>query len=142
MTYDEKNAWAFLVIAIAGYTTYLAVLFGTAAGAPLTDVDYAPILLWTVGGAIVAGIVAGIVIGLAEPKGADKRDQRDREVKAFGDRVGQAFVIIGAVAALLLALVRADWFWIANVVYLMFVLSAVVGSIATLVAYRKGLPAW
>lgn len=139
MTYDEKNAWAFLTIAVAGYATYLIVLFTSAAGAALPDVDYAPILLWTVGGGIVVGIVAGILIGMFSPRDAD---QRDREVKAFGSRVGQSFVVIGAVAALLLALIRADWFWIANVVYLMFVLSAVVGSIATLVAYRKGLPTW
>lgn len=142
MSFDEKNAWAFLAIAVAGYATYLAVLFATAGGAPLHETDYAPILLWTVGGAIVAGILAGIAIAVASPRGGDKRDQRDREVKAFGDRVGQSFVVIGALAALLLALIRADWFWIANVVYLMFVLSAVVGSIATLVAYRRGLPAW
>jgi len=142
MSIDEKNALAFLAIAVGGYATYLIVLFASAGGAPLTSADYAPILLWTVGGAIVAGILARIVIAVAAPKDADKRDQRDREVKAFGDRVGQSFVVIGAVAALLLALVRADWFWIANVVYLMFVLSAVVGSVATLVAYRKGLPAW
>ena len=31
-------------------------------------------------------------------------------------------------------------FWIANAVYLGFVLSAVVGSVAKVVAYRRGLP--
>jgi hypothetical protein len=136
MSYDEKNSWVFLVTAVLGYSTYWVLLAALGAGA------YVPVLLSTVGGAIVLNILASIVISTANRLEADKRDQRDRDVKAFGDRVGQAFVIIGAVAALVLALFEAPWFWIANAVYLAFVLSAVVGSIARLVGYRKGLPAW
>lgn len=136
MSFDEKNAWVFLVTAVLGYATYLVLL------AALGSEQYGPILVWTVAGAIVANILARIVLSAARPSESRERDQRDREVKAFGDRVGQAFVVLGAVAALLLALVEADWFWIANAVYLGFVLSAVIGSVASLVAYRKGLPAW
>ncbi|MGN6761291.1 MAG: hypothetical protein ACTHJI_08210 [Leifsonia sp.] len=136
MSYDEKNSWVFLVTAVLGYSTYWVLLAALGTGA------YVPVLLSTVGGAIVVNILASIVISTANRLEADKRDQRDRDVKAFGDRVGQAFVIIGAVAALILALFEAPWFWIANAVYLAFVLSAVVGSIARLVGYRKGLPAW
>jgi hypothetical protein len=33
---------------------------------------------------------------------------------------------------------RCDYFWIANVIYLGFVLSAVAGSVVKLVAYRRG----
>jgi hypothetical protein len=51
-------------------------------------------------------------------------------------------VVLGAVAALALALFQAPWFWIANAVYLAFVLSAVVGASARLVAYRRGMPSW
>ncbi|MDN4616290.1 hypothetical protein P5G50_17720 [Leifsonia sp. F6_8S_P_1B] len=136
MSYDEKNSWVFLVTAVIGYATYLILLAVLGPGA------YVPLLLWTVGGAIVVNILASIVVSATNPKDADKRDQRDREVKAFGERIGQAFVVIGAVAALVLAMFETPWFWIANAVYLAFVLSAVVGSIATLVAYRKGMPAW
>lgn len=136
MSFDEKNAWAYLVVAVLGYATYLILLAALGPGA------YVPLLLWTVGGSIAANIVARIGISIGNPREADKRDQRDREIKVFGERVGQAFVVIGALAALVLALFEAPWFWIANAVYAAFVLSAVVGSIATLVAYRTGLPAW
>ncbi|CAM5379083.1 hypothetical protein [Leifsonia shinshuensis] len=136
MSFDEKNAWAYLVVAVLGYATYLILLAALGPGA------YVPLLLWTVGASIAANIVARIGISIGNPREADKRDQRDREIKVFGERVGQAFVVIGALAALVLALFEAPWFWIANAVYAAFVLSAVVGSIATLVAYRKGLPAW
>ncbi|MET0974714.1 MAG: hypothetical protein ABWX82_03490 [Leifsonia sp.] len=142
MSYDEKNAWAFLVISFAGYACYLAIVLTQAAGGPITEVDYIPVLLWTIGAAILAGIVAGIVIGMVSPRGRDKRDQRDREISRFGEHVGQSFVVIGAVGALILALLAVDYFWIANVVYLCFVLSALLGSVARIVAYRRGFQTW
>lgn len=136
MSYDEKNSWVYLVTAVVAYAVYVILLAALGPG------SYVPLLLWSVGGAIVVNILASIVVSATNPKEADKRDQRDREVKAFGERVGHAFVVIGAVGALVLALFEAPWFWIANAVYLAFVLSAVIGAIATLVAYRKGMPAW
>jgi len=47
--------------------------------------------------------------------------------------------VLGGLAALVLALVEAPHFWIANAVYLAFVLSAVLGSLARLGAYHRGL---
>ena len=42
-------------------------------------------------------------------------------------------------APLILAAAEADHFWIANTIYLAFVLSTVTGSVAKIVAYRRGL---
>ena len=50
--------------------------------------------------------------------------------------------MIGALGALVLAMLEADWFWIANVIYLCFVLSALLESITRLVACRRGVPTW
>ena len=136
MSYDEKNSWVFLVTAVLGYGTYLVLLAVFGPGA------YVPLLLSTVGGAIAVNILASIAISITNGRDRDKRDQRDREVFAFGERIGGAFVVLGAVAALVLAMVQAPWFWIANAVYLAFVLSAVVGASARLVAYRRGMPSW
>ncbi len=143
MTFDEKNSWAFLFISIAAYAVYLVALFsGAVAGTPLPESDYAPLLLASIGAAIVAGILANIVISVTAPKSAGRRDQRDKEIQRLGDRVGYSFVTIGGVTALLLALVDADPFWIANVIYLGFVLSALLGSLTKIVVYRRGVPAW
>ena len=146
MAYEEKRAWILLVVSIAAYAGYLVVVLGRAGGdIPLAEVPYAAPLLWSIGAAIVASIVlsivAGIVAGIASPK-ARQTDQRDREIGRFGDSVGQAFVVIGGVAALLMAMFELGYFWIANVVYLCFVLSAVVGSIARIAAYRHGFQPW
>ncbi|MFV2103208.1 hypothetical protein [Micromonospora sp. LOL_024] len=61
-----------------------------------------------------------------------------REIGRLGDHVGQAFVVIGGVSALLMAVAQWQWFWIANMIYLCFVLSAAVGSLAKVIAYRSG----
>jgi hypothetical protein len=60
----------------------------------------------------------------------------------FGDYTGSAFVVIGAVAAMLMAMAGWDRFWIANVIYLCFFLSAILGSITKIIGYRKTFPQW
>jgi hypothetical protein len=142
MPYEEKNAWAFGVIAVAGYVTYLAILLPRSAGIPFAETPYVVPMLATIGGAVVAGILAGIVIGILSPRDHDKKDQRDREIYRFGEYIGQGVVVIGALSALLLAVFEAGYFWIANVVYLAFVLSAVLSTVARLVAYRRGFQPW
>jgi cell division protein FtsW (lipid II flippase) len=99
-------------------------------------------MLWTIGAAIIASIVLNIAIAIASPKEAGKKDQRDRQINRFGEYIGQSFVVAGGVTALLLTLAEADYFWIANAIYLGFVLSALLGSTAKIVAYRRGFPSW
>jgi uncharacterized membrane protein len=82
--------------------------------------------------------VVNIALGVVTPRREQTRDVRDRDIAQTGDRVGQAFLVIGGVAALLLALVEAPHFYIANAVYLCFVLSAVLGSVTRVVVYRRG----
>ena len=64
---------------------------------------------------------------------------RDREIARFGEHASRWCVVGGAAAGLGMALRHWDYFWIANVIYLGFVLWAVVGSVLRLVAYRRGL---
>ncbi|GIF72362.1 hypothetical protein [Asanoa siamensis] len=142
MTLEQRRAWIRLVVAVLGYAVYLVVVLGRAAGEPLASVSYGGPLLWTVGGAIAAAILAEIAFAVANPRASQLKDDRDREIGRLGDQAGHPFVVIGAVAAMLMAIV--DWapFWIANVIYLCFVLSAVVGGIAKVVVYRGSVPEW
>jgi membrane glycosyltransferase len=138
MSFDEKRAWIQAVVAVCAYGIYLAIVLGRAGQTPLAEVHYVSTLLWTVGGAIVAGIVLHILAGLVSGKGGTRKDQRDREINRFGERVGQSLVVVGAVGALLMAMAELRYFWIANAIYLAFVLSAVLGSVAKIAAYRRG----
>ena len=138
MTLEERRSWLFLIVALVGYGVYVATVLTGAASAPLADLDYVPAMLISIAAAIVVAIVGNIALGALTPRGEQARDVRDCDIARLGDRVGQAFVVIGALAALLLAIVEAQHFFIANAVYLCFVLSAVLGSVTRVVVYRRG----
>jgi len=142
-SYEEKGTWIYLAVAVAGYSFYLSlVLPEFLGGTPVDEIDYVPVMLWTIGGAIVASIVARIVIEIIVPSESYKSDIRDKEIDRLGERVGSSFVVIGALGALVLAMFEAETFWIANVIYLCFVLSAILSSVTKLIVYRRGLPTW
>ncbi|MGW4946418.1 hypothetical protein ACWEOZ_33090 [Actinoplanes sp. NPDC004185] len=142
MTHEEKRAWIRLVVAVLGYAVYVVVIAGRADGRPLASVPYAGLLLWTIGAAIVTSIIAEIVMAVGNPRASRLTDDRDREIGRLGEHVGQSFVVLGAVAAMGMAMARWEPFWIANVIYLCFVLSAVLGGITKVVVYRRSLPQW
>ncbi|HEY6801515.1 MAG TPA: hypothetical protein VI121_12780 [Agromyces sp.] len=143
MSYEEKGTWVYLVISVIGYAVYLLlVLPDLLTGMPTDEIDYVPAVLWTIGGAIVGAIVLRILVEMFFPSGDTRGDVRDKEIDRLGERVGNAFLVIGALGALVLALFEAGYFWIANVIYLGFVLSAILSSITKVIVYRKGVPTW
>jgi hypothetical protein len=142
MPFEEKRAWILGLLAVGTYAGYVTVILGRAESTPLTEVPYASTLLWTVGISIAASIVLHILVAIVSPKDADKKDLRDKEIHRFGEYVGQSFLVAGGVAVLAMAMAELDYFWIANVIYLAFVLSAILGSAAKIVAYRRGFQGW
>ncbi|MFT4259328.1 hypothetical protein [Microbacterium sp.] len=143
MVYEERNAWAGLVIGVITITVYIVLVLQQAGGGPLTDVDWFPLMLWTIGSAIAATIVVtivwGIAVGIRDRDAASASDIRDRDISRLGGRVEQAFVVIAGLAVIALCAVGADVFWIANTMFLGFAVSSVVGGIARVIAYRRGL---
>jgi hypothetical protein len=140
--YEEKRAWIMMVVSAIAYAVYVIIILGRAGSTPLPDVPYVATLLWTTGIAVVTTILLTIVAVAQNPRDVGKKDPRDREINRLGEYIGQSFVAVGGVASLLLAMVEADHFWIANVVYLTFVLSAVTGSVAKIFAFRRGFQTW
>nr|WP_296064136.1 hypothetical protein [uncultured Actinoplanes sp.] len=131
MTSEEKRAWVLGPVSVVACVSYLAAVLGG-------GVPYVAAMLWSVGGAVVVSIVLHIALTVRSPR--EPKDERDREIARFGDHVGGSTITAGGVVALALALFEVRSSWIANVLYLGFVLSAVLGSTARIVAYRYGLP--
>lgn len=142
MSYHEKWTWAFGVIAVVAYGGYLCVVAPQLFTTPVADIAYAVPLFVSIGVAIVAGIIAGIVLGIISGHGSDKLDERDQKISRFGDYTGNAVVMVAGIVAMVLAVLDMDGFWIANVIYLGFIVAAVLSSIAKIAAYRGGLPTW
>ena len=138
MSYEEKGQWVYLAATTIAYGAYLVLLFGRAGTTPLQEIDYQPMLLWTVGAAVVGSIVGRIAIEIVRPSDSHREDVRDRDIGRFGEYVAGMVLGVGMVWPFILALIEADHFWIANAIYLVFVVQAVVGAVIKLVAYRRG----
>jgi len=137
MTYEEKGIWVYLLVSAGVYIAYVAIVLGQAEGDP-TSVAYQPILFWSIIASIVAAIVIRIVVEIVRPSDNYRSDERDKQIARNGFVAGSWLIIAGALGGMLLAMVEADFFWIANVIYLGFVASAVFDSIVRLTAYRRG----
>lgn len=143
MVYEERNAWAGLIVSPIVMVVYVVLVLQQAAGGPLTGVDWFPLMLWVIGGGIVATIILsvgwGIIAGMKEPDGVGRSDIRDRDISRMGGRVEQGFVVVAGLGVIALCAVGADVFWIANTMFAGFAVSALVGGIARVIAYRRGL---
>src|SRR5215813_3511887 len=139
MSYEEKGTWVYLVTSAGAYAVYLVIILGRLPSTPVAEVSYAPVLLWTTLASIVASVAGRTLVETARPSDSRQRDVRDKEIFRFGEYASRWFIVAGAAAGLVMAMARWDYFWIANVIYLGFVLWAVAGSVLKLVAYRRGL---
>lgn len=143
MVYHERAAWAGLLSSILAVAVYAVLLFSAAAGRPLPEADWLPPMLWTIGGAIVLSIlitiVWGSVVGMRDREAATASDVRDRDIGRMGSRVEHAFLIIAGLGVIALCAVRADVFWIAQLMFAGFAVSSIIGGIARVIAYRRGL---
>lgn len=142
MAVEEKWAWVGLIVSITAYVVYLVVVLGRAAGGSLPETPYVDVLLWTIGAAIIVAIVVTIVVSILSGKDGLATDQRDKQISARAEFTSRGFLIAGALAALIFAMLEWDYFWIANVIYLGFFLSSVLEGITKIALYRGGMPAW
>lgn len=143
MVYEERNIWSSLIVSVIGMTIYTILVLQRAGGGPVEEVDWVPLMLWTIGLSIVAAIVVSIVwgmlAGMRDPDGVGKSDQRDRDISHMSTRVGQAFLVIAGLGVIVECAFELDWFWIANTMFYGFAVSSIVGGIASVIAYRRGL---
>lgn len=138
VSYEERGAWVYLVAVVATFAGYAAVVLARADGGPLADVDYVAPLLWSIGISIAVTIAGRIAVEVVRPGEGTTTDVRDKEIALRGDRITGLVVGVGVILPLGLALAEADYFWIANAIYAISALGAVVGTAVTLVAYRRG----
>lgn len=129
----------YLVASAGTYIVYLAIVSPRLQSTPAAQVQYVAVLLWTVAASIIAATVIRTLIETARPSDSRRSDVRDKEITRHGEHASRWFIVASAAAALAMAMVKWDYFWIADVIYLGFVLWAVAGAALRLVAYRRGL---
>jgi phosphatidylglycerophosphate synthase len=135
MSSEEKRAWVYAVVAVAVPAVYFAIVLP---GVDVATVSYVGPMLVAIGVAVVANIALTIAATVVRPREAGRKDERDRGITRLGNSAG--FFAMSAVSgvALVLAMVEVPLFWIAQALYLAFVVAALASAVARIVAYRRG----
>ena len=138
MSYEEKGTWVYLAVTLAVYAGYLVAVLAQVQ-TPLADTAYQVPLLVAIGIAVLATVVLRVIVEILNPSESHQVDTRDRDIDRTGTIRTWWLVIFGALVALSMALAEWPHFWIANAIYLGFVLQAAASSVVKIVAYRRGL---
>jgi Kef-type K+ transport system membrane component KefB len=138
MSYEERSTWTYAALALVIPVVYFAVVLRRLRDTAAAEVSYVTPMLIAIGTAVVLSILGSIVTAVIWPREAGLKDERDTQINHFGEYVGFYVMSVGALVPLGLAMADIDQFWIANSLYLAFVLSALVSSIVKLVAYHRG----
>lgn len=142
MTFLEKSNWVALIVAVPTLLVYLALVVPQVLSKPIAEVSWVQPMTFTIVGFIVANILGSIVAAALNPGEAPKKDQRDREIDHYGERVGNWLVIAGSIAALVLAMAMADHFWIANAIFLGGLAGALLSAVTKIGAYHGPFQTW
>jgi hypothetical protein len=142
MAFMEKSTWVVLVVALPTLLIYVALVVPQVLSKPIGEVSWVQPMILAIVGFIVANVLGNVVAAASNPREADKNDERDREIDRFGERVGSWLIVIGSVAALVLAMATADHFWIANAIFMGGMAASIVSSAAKIAAYRGSFQAW
>ncbi|MFD1937013.1 MULTISPECIES: hypothetical protein [Nonomuraea] len=138
MSTEEKRVWIYAVIAVGVPVVYFATILRQVASTDVAHIAYVWPLLTAIGVAVAVNVVASIVTAIAAPREANLKDERDTDIHRYGQRAEYYVLAVGSVAVLGLTLAKFEHFWIANALYLAFVLSALASAIVKIVAYRRG----
>ncbi len=142
MAFLEKSNWVVLVVGVPTLLVYLAVVVPQVLSEPIVEVSWVEPMVFAIVGFVVANILGNVVVAAINPSEADQNDQRDREIDRFGERVGNSLIAAGAVAALVLAMAKADHFWIANAIFLAGIAGALLSSATKIAAYHGPFQRW
>ncbi|MEU7819265.1 hypothetical protein [Catellatospora sp. NPDC049133] len=135
-TYEERNTWCMAILVPVTSLAYFAVVIPRLWRQPVAEIAWVTPMLWAMGATVVGTILGSIVAAMLARDGHTESDVRDREIVRHGDRIAQNVLGFGAAAVLVLAMVRADQFWIGNVLFLLGAVGTTWGAVARIRAYR------
>jgi len=142
MAFLEKSNWVVLVVGVPTLLVYLFVVVPQVLGQPIAEISWVEPMIVTIVVFVVANVLGNVVAAASNPREADTNDERDREIDRLGERVGNWLIIAGSIAALVLAMARADHFWIANAIFLGGLAGSLVSSVTKIAAYHGPFQRW
>ena len=149
MAFEEKLTWVNAIVTVIVAGAYFAIVGARLGDTTVDRIAYqipmivaivASVVLTIVGtiAAAIGSAVTAEITGEGSIDEVDRSDERDKDINRRGELAGYYASSIGLIAALALAMTRQDAFWIANAIYMSFVIATVVSSVTKLVLYRRG----
>jgi hypothetical protein len=149
MPYEEKVAWVSGFVSVLVGAVYASVVLPQMSSGLVGGIPFQVPMLIAIGAMIVVTIVGTVLMSIgtavaAEITGSgsvddiDRKDERDVDINRRGELIGYYVSSVGVLAALALTMLKADYFWIANAIFLAFLVASVVSSAAKIVLYRRG----
>jgi hypothetical protein len=150
MPFEEKMSWASVIVTVVVAGSYFATMLGQLGTTPAAEIVYQPAMIAAIVASVVLMVLSAIlvatgsaiksaVIGDGSVTDIDRKDERDVAVRRRGDVVAYYVASVGAVCVLGLTMAQYPYFWIANALYLTFVIATLTGEIVKITAYRRGL---
>jgi len=149
MTITERTVWVSVVTVIVSSGAYLTLMVSRVLSRPVAEISWVGPMLWTMGLSIAGTVLFTIVFtvvaeatrrGGPRParRGEVTSDVRDQEIGRLGWRASMRVISVGFGAALVLAMLHADTFWIGNLLFLFGTVGAVVEATTKIGLYRRG----
>jgi uncharacterized integral membrane protein len=142
MAFHEKRSWVVLVVAVPVLLVYALLIVPQLIAAPVTEIDWVPPMVFAIIGFVIANVLGNIVAAFTNPAEAEQHDLRDQQISQYGVRIGSWLVVAGACAALVLAMVEAPYFWIANALFIGGMAASLTSAVAKIAAYRGTFQPW
>jgi MFS family permease len=149
MPFEEKLTWVYAVVTVLVAVVYFAIVGGRLQDSSAADISYEWPMIVAIVASVVLNIAGSIAMGIgtgisAEFRGRraedeiERKDERDKTISRRGDLMGYYVASAGMVGVLALTMLQYDYFWIANTLYVSFVVATLVSSVVKLVAYHRG----
>jgi hypothetical protein len=149
MTAQERMVWVSLCTVVVSSGAYVAVMVPRLLSRPVAEISWVGPMLWTIGLAVAGSVLLSIVVTIvaalgdrdrcsASGRGEVLSDVRDQEIGRLGWRASMSVLSVGFGAALVLAMLDADTFWIGNLLFCFGTVGAVAEGVAKIRLYRRG----
>jgi hypothetical protein len=149
MSFEEKVTWVGAAVSVIVAAAYFAIVGSRLDGTPVAEVAYkwpmiiaaAAMLALNIVGNIVMAVGTAIsveITGKGSIKDLDRKDERDVHIGWRGDRAAYYVSCVLMLGVLVITMLGAERFWIANGIFASFLVAGLVASAVKLVAYRRG----
>ena len=138
MSFRERSAWMMVATLVVAYGWYLTSVLGRLGGGSVGDVDYQRTAVVAVMAVVVLAAVSHVVLAATDRAESKDGHSGAGAVKRYARSAGGVVVSAAAVLGMALAMVEADYFWIANVIMAGLVVAELTAASSEILIYRRG----